>query len=297
MILAAHERPAALAELERVPLGLPAGLELEWLGVAGYRLTLRGRLDPRRPVRLARAAAQRAPAPPRAPRRRADRPPRRAAPSAVLIGHTHWDHAVDAPALARRDGATVYGSDSLARLMALHGHDSVIVEPHRAYEIGPFVVRFVAQPALEAAVRPQGPVRRPAHLRGPARRSRPCAYKCGDVFGIRIEVAGTSFYHQGSADLRRRRSASIRVDVFLAGITGRQVTPRYWERILPRLDPRRARPHPLRRLLRAAGPAAEAGAAGRDRAASRTRSRAVSGATTLAAVPRDPARPPATPGA
>jgi len=29
----------ALRELERVPLGLPDGLELEWLGVAGYRLT------------------------------------------------------------------------------------------------------------------------------------------------------------------------------------------------------------------------------------------------------------------
>ena len=32
----------ALRELERVPLGLPAGLELEWLGVAGYRLTYEG---------------------------------------------------------------------------------------------------------------------------------------------------------------------------------------------------------------------------------------------------------------
>jgi len=28
------------------------------------------------------------------------------------------------------------------------------------------------------------------------------------------------------------------VDVFLAGIAGRQVTPHYWRRILPKLDPR-----------------------------------------------------------
>jgi L-ascorbate metabolism protein UlaG (beta-lactamase superfamily) len=28
------------------------------------------------------------------------------------------------------------------------------------------------------------------------------------------------------------------VDVFLAGVAGREVTPRYWQRILPRLDPR-----------------------------------------------------------
>ena len=66
----------------------------------------------------------------------------------------------------------------------------------------------------------------------------PGAYKCGAVFGIRIEVAGTSLYHQGSADLDDAAARSSPVDVFLAGVTGRQVTPRYWERILPRLDPR-----------------------------------------------------------
>ena len=32
----------ALREFERVPLGLPDGLELEWLGVAGYRLSYEG---------------------------------------------------------------------------------------------------------------------------------------------------------------------------------------------------------------------------------------------------------------
>ena len=56
------------------------------------------------------------------------------------------------------------------------------------------------EPALEAAVRPQGPVRRAADLRGPAR-ALARRLQCGDVFGIRIEVAGTSLYHQGSADL------------------------------------------------------------------------------------------------
>ena len=65
----------------------------------------------------------------------------------------------------------------------------------------------------------------------------PNAYKCGAVYGIRIEVAGTSIYHQGSADLDDAQRIEP-VDVFLAGVTGRQVTPRYWERILPRLDPR-----------------------------------------------------------
>ena len=118
----------ALRELERVPLGLPAGLELEWLGVAGYRLTYEGTtvlVDPyvsRVPLLSVSCAGPTLP-----DATLIDRYVRRA--DAILIGHTHWDHAVDAPAIARRDGATVYGSDSLARLMALHGLDGVIVEP------------------------------------------------------------------------------------------------------------------------------------------------------------------------
>jgi len=65
----------------------------------------------------------------------------------------------------------------------------------------------------------------------------PGAYRCGQVWGIRIEVAGTSFYHQGSANLVDEALRAEPVDVFLAGVAGRAVTPRYWERVLPRLDP------------------------------------------------------------
>ena len=50
--------------------------------------------------------------------------------------------------------------------------------------------------------------------------------------------AGTSLYHQGSADVLDGELTDGPVDIFLAGIAGRAVTPRYWERILPRLDPR-----------------------------------------------------------
>ena len=45
-------------------------------------------------------------------------------------------------------------------------------------------------------------------------------------------------YHQGSADLDDAELRDEPVDVFLAGVAGRSFTPRYWERILPRLDPR-----------------------------------------------------------
>lgn len=274
-----------------MPLGLPNGLELEWLGVAGYRLTYEGvsiLLDPYVSRVPLRALLLRRPALP--DRRLIDRYIRPA--QAVLIGHTHWDHAVDVPALARRDGATVYGSRSLAHLMRLHGLESVVVEPHRPYEIGPFVVRFVPSRHSKLILGRKVPFDGPLTCED-VHGLTPGAYRCGDMFGIRVEVAGTSLYHQGSADLDDAQPLAG-ADVFLAGIAGRQVTPRYWERILPRLDPRMLVPThyddffaPLDRELRLVRRAAiarlpdEIGA--------------VSSATTLAAVPRDRGRRPATP--
>jgi L-ascorbate metabolism protein UlaG (beta-lactamase superfamily) len=232
---------AALRALESVPLGLPAGLEIEWLGVAGYRLTYAGVslfVDPyvsRVPLRALLL------------RRRAlpdlgliDRYVSAPGPVAgVLVGHTHWDHAVDAPAIARRFGCRAYGSHSLVHLMALHGlaGSAVEVEPRRPYELGPFVVRFVPSRHSKLLFGRRVPFDGPLtcadlHALSPGR------YRCGAVWGIRIEVAGVALYHQGSADLDDAALGAEPVDVFLAGIAGREVTPRYWERILPRLDPR-----------------------------------------------------------
>jgi L-ascorbate metabolism protein UlaG (beta-lactamase superfamily) len=135
----------------------------------------------------------------------------------VLVGHTHFDHAVDAPALARRY--------------------AVEVAVHRPYELGPFVVRFVPSRHSKLLFGRKVPRDGPLtcdHLD----RVNPVAYKCGPVYGIRIEVAGISMYHQGSADLDDAELPAEPVDVFLAGVAGRQVTARYWERVLPRLDPR-----------------------------------------------------------
>ncbi len=109
-----------LAELESRPLALPPGLEIEWLGVSGYRLAYEGRslyVDPyfsRVPLRSLLLRRTAVPNP-----QALDRylPPADDAVG-VLVGHTHFDHAVDAPAIARRFNCPAYGSGSLAHLMA-----------------------------------------------------------------------------------------------------------------------------------------------------------------------------------
>jgi L-ascorbate metabolism protein UlaG (beta-lactamase superfamily) len=230
----------ALAELEARPLGLPAGLELEWLGVSGYRIAYEGStlfIDPyvSRVSLGAVIRRERTLPDPEMIDRYIGQPSNVVG---VLVGHTHWDHAVDAPAIAKRFGCRAYGSPSLVQLMALHGiaDHAVEVEPYETYELGPFVVSFTpslhSKLILGMKVLFDGELTCD-HLDGLA----PSAYKCGQVWGITIDVAGVSFYHQGSANLIDDAVRTRGVDYFLAGVAGRGFTPRYWERILRRLDP------------------------------------------------------------
>jgi L-ascorbate metabolism protein UlaG (beta-lactamase superfamily) len=231
----------SLTELEHRPLGLPEGLEVEWLGVSGYRLSHQGQtlfIDPylsRVPLRDL-VLRRRALPDPAALERFGGASGEVAG---VLVGHTHFDHAVDAPAIARRFGCKAYGSDSLLNLMALHGlaANTVVVEPYRAYELGPFVVRFTpsvhSKLLLGLAVPYDGELTC-EHLDSLSAG----AYRCGQVWGISIEVAGVRFYHQGSANLIDEAVRERGVDVFLAGVAGRGFTHDYWRRILPLLEPR-----------------------------------------------------------
>ena len=222
-----------------VALGLPPGLELRWLGVAGFSLRYEGTtvvIDPyvsRAPLGdlVRRRATVSDPV-------AVDRWLPRA--DAVLVGHTHFDHAVDVPALARRDGAAVYGSRSAKHLLGLFGlaDRAVEVEPHRPYEIGPFEVTFV--PSVHSKLFlgksvPNGGEITCEHIGALS----PQAYECGQVWGIHIAVGGVTLYHQGSADLLDDEVRHRDVDVFLCGVAGRQFTPGYVGRILPRLQPKR----------------------------------------------------------
>jgi len=237
----AREDSQVLGELEARPLELPAGLEVEWLGVSGYRMTFEGQtifVDPYLSrVPFGDLLRKRPTLPDPAALDRFVHAPGEVA--GVLVGHTHFDHAVDAPAIARRFGCDAYGSDSLVTLMGLHGlgERTVEVKPYRTYELGPFEVSFTpsvhSKLLLGLAVPYDGDLTC-EHLDALT----PGAYRCGQVWGISIAVAGLRFYHQGSANLIDDAIRERGVDVFLAGVAGRSFTDEYWGRILPRLDPK-----------------------------------------------------------
>lgn len=214
---------------------LPKGLTLTWLGTAGFRLAYEGTvlwIDPyltRLPLGdLVRRRA--VPSDPAMIAKYVDKA------DAILVGHTHFDHALDVPAIAKATGATAYGSASLAHLMQLHGQTSVIAEPHRDYRVGPFRFHFV--PSIHSKLQlglgiPYSGEVTCDHVD----ELNPQAYKCGQVFGLFIEVAGHRFYHQGSADLIETEIKDRDIDVFLCGISGRRFTRDYASRIIRELSP------------------------------------------------------------
>lgn len=224
-------------------LALPKGLRIQWLGTSGFRLSYAGfdlLIDPYLSrTGLTTVLGRRA--------LRCD--PTRLDPvidraDAILVGHTHFDHALDVPYLAERHNAQVYGSTSMAHLMALHGQAarSHVVEAKRVIALGPFEVTFVpsvhSKLVLGLAVQSGGELTcdHLDHLNGNA-------YRCGQVWGIHIAVAGVTLYHQGSANLIDDAIIHRNVDVFLMGIAGRGFTPDYATRILQRLEPRLILPH------------------------------------------------------
>jgi L-ascorbate metabolism protein UlaG (beta-lactamase superfamily) len=236
-----REDADAMRELAASPLELAPGLELEWLGVAGYRMTYERQtlyIDPYLSrVPLANVIRRRTALADPALHERYLRAAGRVV--GVLVGHTHFDHAIDVPAIARRYDCAAYGSSSLVQLMRLHGlaERAVEVRPAHRYELGPFVVTFV--PSLHSklllgyAVPFDGELTC-EHLDALS----PAAYRCGQVWGIHVEVAGMTFYHQGSANLIDEELRHSEIDVFLAGIAGRSFTVDYWQRILRGLAPR-----------------------------------------------------------
>lgn len=159
---------------------------------------------------------------------------------AILCGHTHFDHVLDVPAIARFTGAQVYGSTSAVTLCRAAGiaedrlHD-VQGMTSRA-EVGPFELRFV--PSEHAPIM-RGKVPYPGDISDceqvPAKMQ---DYRCGAVFNVAVTVAGRTLYHTGSANLRDDVDPSCRnIDMLLLCVAGWTSSPRLVERLLSKVSP------------------------------------------------------------
>ncbi|WP_232379331.1 MBL fold metallo-hydrolase [Polyangium fumosum] len=214
---------------------------VRWLGTAGFEITCEDHvvlLDPY----VTRASLTRCITSPLAPDlgaigryiSRAD---------AVIVGHTHFDHALDVPAIAKRTGARVFGSRSAAALCHAAGVPEARVDMvERApgqtpivRELGPFRLRFVPSAHSRFAL---GRVPFPGDIDDcdavPVRAE---GYRCGAVFRVEIEVAGRTIVHLGSAELLPDEPAPRHVDLLLLCVAGWRSGVDLPERVMRAVSP------------------------------------------------------------
>ncbi len=162
---------------------------------------------------------------------------------AIVLGHAHFDHALDVPAIAVRTGARVFGSSSAAALCRSKGvaADRIdVVETATGgdaveRESGPFALRFVPSAHsrfLFGRVPATGEIADCDDVP-----MRVTDYKCGAVFGVEIRVAGRTLYHVGSAELVDANIRVKNVDLVLMCVAGWTSSRDYPERVAHCLAP------------------------------------------------------------
>ncbi len=158
----------------------------------------------------------------------------------ILIGHSHYDHLMDAPAIARRTGAMMAGSPTTCFIAESMGvsrkallHQANPPEPfrHSGFDIrfipslhGRVVLGRVPYPGTLSSVPQKPPVKVPD-------------YVLGNVYGLHLRAGGISLYHNGSADLIDANLRGLKADVLLLGLAGRFKTRDYVRRMISALEP------------------------------------------------------------
>jgi L-ascorbate metabolism protein UlaG (beta-lactamase superfamily) len=72
----------------------------------------------------------------------------------IFVHHTHFDHAADVPYIAKKTGATVIGTESMANLLRAHGipgRQIITVKGGEDYQFENFSVKVI--PSLHSALR------------------------------------------------------------------------------------------------------------------------------------------------
>lgn len=137
--------------------------------------------------------------------------------AAVLTAHSHYDHAMDSPEVARRNGALVIGSEStanIARGVNFPEERIRVIRGGETFTFGRFkitVIKSLHSPGGLFMGDIMAPLRQPARVRH---------YKEGGSYSYLIEHDGRRILIHPSANYRRGFLRGVRADVIFFGIGG-----------------------------------------------------------------------------
>ncbi len=137
--------------------------------------------------------------------------------AAVLVSHSHYDHAMDAGIVANLTGATLVGSEStlnIGRGAGMAPAALSLARPGEPQAFGDFRVTFIpSRHAGATGGEPIGDITQP--LRPPARY---LDYKLGGTWSILIEHPQGRLLHHGSAGWLEGALARFQADTVLLGV-------------------------------------------------------------------------------
>ena len=137
--------------------------------------------------------------------------------AAVVVVHSHYDHAMDAPLVAERTGALLVGSESTAQIARGLGFDEARIRvpaPGESFPFGRFRVSLIPSRHFPHGMA-MGTIDAP--LVPPARAT---DYKEGGSFSVLIEHERGRLLVQGSAGFVPGALRDVRADVVALGIGG-----------------------------------------------------------------------------
>ena len=156
--------------------------------------------------------------------------------AAIIPVHSHYDHAMDVGAIAKRSSASVVGSESTANIARGAGvpEDQVVVANNgETYEFGEFKVRLL--PSRHGPIGWRGSVPLPGTIDEPLELPEAItAMRLGTAYSILIEHPQGTTLVQGSSGFVDGALDNIPVDLALLcsyGLTslGREYAEQYWQ--------------------------------------------------------------------
>ena len=151
---------------------------------------------------------------------------------AVLVGHSHFDHLMDAPEFAKKTGSRIIGSESTANGARGAGieEDSIgTITNGSEITLGSFKIRFIEGvhgPAFLGRIPFPGIIEKP--FAPPAKAS---DYRLGGFFGMVISHPLGTFIHHGSAGWIPGMYEGIKADTVFICLAGRKDTCSYLDEV------------------------------------------------------------------
>jgi L-ascorbate metabolism protein UlaG (beta-lactamase superfamily) len=158
--------------------------------------------------------------------------------SSVIIGHTHFDHALDVPEVAKYLTGPLIGSQSLATLMGFYGEGAAVTVCKKGERIElPGEASVTMLPSRHGLVFfGRVPYRGDIdHECGPPLKARD--YRLGDIYIPKLELDGAVFMHVGSANFIESEMEGHRCDVLFMCVPGWNKVPEYCTRLLEIVRP------------------------------------------------------------